>query len=115
MNIQISDGKFDYKLYDKRRDYNFNVISLPNLKSNVPISAAYSVIYSQILRYFEATNNIVEFYYSLSTLKTKMRKQNFNEHGIVKQINKFFNTMNYEFIAKFWVEPKSGRINYVSL
>ena len=46
MNINISNGKFEYELYDKRNDYSFQVISLPNLDSNIPMSAAYSVIYS---------------------------------------------------------------------
>ena len=44
MNISIVNDRFEYKLYDKRNDYNFKVISLPNFyKSNIPIKATHSV------------------------------------------------------------------------
>ena len=46
INIKISNKKFSSLLYDKRNDFNFQVISLPNLKSNIPVTAGYSVIYS---------------------------------------------------------------------
>lgn len=102
MTLTISDKKFNSVLYDKRNDYSFQVISLPNLKSNIPISAGYSVIYSQIVRYFKATNNIDNFNLSLYNLKCKMVKQNFSEHGISKQIRKFFNNNQYDIISKYW-------------
>ena len=31
MSINICRDKFEHRLYDKRNDYNFNVIYLPNL------------------------------------------------------------------------------------
>ena len=83
MNISILNNKFIYILYDKRNDYDFNVISLPNFKSNVPVSPTYSVIYSQILRYFNATNNIDNFYNNIRTLNSKLINQNFSKHGII--------------------------------
>ena len=38
LNIEIVNGKFVTRLYDKRRDYNFKIISLPHMSSNVPTS-----------------------------------------------------------------------------
>ena len=105
MNINITNNttnnKFIYELYDKINDYDFRVISMPNLRSNVPINASYSVIYSQILRYFNATNDILKFYDSLKLLKVKMIKQNFSHKGILKQIKKFFDNYSYEIVSKF--------------
>ena len=41
MNIRIDNGnKFICQLYDKRNDFNFNVVSMPNLSSNVPIDVS---------------------------------------------------------------------------
>ena len=106
MNINISCRNiFEYKLYDKRNDYEFQVISLPNLKSNIPVSAGYSVIYSQVLRYFKATNIIDNFYSSLVNLKSKMVNQNFSSHGITKQFNKFCTCNQYEILAEYWEVP----------
>ena len=111
MNININNNTFEYELYDKRNDYDFQVISLPNLKSNIPMAAAYSVIYSQVLRHFNATNNIDKFYLSLGRLKSKMIKQNFNRQGIDKQFNKFFVSKRYDIIAKYWKLPNVDEIH----
>ena len=55
MDISISNGIFNKKLFDKRNKFNFNnvnSVSLPNMSSNIPINQAYSTYYSQIIRYF---------------------------------------------------------------
>ena len=109
MNISIINNKFEYKLYDKRNDFDFKVISLPNLKSNIPINASHSVIYSQIVRYFNATNNLSEFLNSVDNLKSKMVCQNFSKRGVIKQINKFMSRKAYEYMVKFWSEPVHHR------
>ena len=110
MNITITNSKFNYTLYDKRNDYDFNVISLPNLKSNVPVSPTYSVLYSQILRYFNATNNIDDFCNNVRALRLKMLNQNFRKHGIHMQISKFLNSRMYDIAAKFWSVPRFSDI-----
>ena len=50
MDIKVKDKKFGTKLYDKRIDFSFNVISMPNLKSNIPLIQTYGVFYSQLFR-----------------------------------------------------------------
>ena len=37
LDIIIEDGRFVSKLYDKRRDFVFKIITFPNLRSNIPI------------------------------------------------------------------------------
>ncbi len=36
LDINIVDKRFISKLYDKRRDFNFKVITFPDLRSNIP-------------------------------------------------------------------------------
>ena len=43
LNIDIENGKFGTKLYDKRRDFNFKVVTLPNLRSNIPKKPSYGI------------------------------------------------------------------------
>ena len=50
LNICVNENQFFTNLYDKRNDFDFKVISMPNLKSNVPESRSYDVFYSQIFR-----------------------------------------------------------------
>ena len=97
-------------LYDKRNDYNFNIISLPNFKSNVPILPTYSVIYSQILRYFNATNDINNLCDNIRALNNKLINQNFSKQGIRLQVSKFLNNRAYDVAAKFWCVPEIGDI-----
>ena len=47
MKISVVNDKFEHKMYDKRNDFPFNVISLPNLSGNIPIEQTYGVFYSQ--------------------------------------------------------------------
>jgi hypothetical protein len=44
-------GQFSTKFYDKRDDFNFKIINLPNMCSNIPVSPAYGVYISQLIRY----------------------------------------------------------------
>lgn len=103
MNISIdSSNKFEYKLYDKRQDFSFKVVSLPNLASNIPVSAAYSVFYSQIIRIFYANNNIEHFYTSVVALIKKLCSQNFERNKLIYQIHKFNRNFYPKIIFKFW-------------
>ena len=43
INIEIINGKFVTKIYDKRRDFNFKIISLPHISGNVPVTPTYGV------------------------------------------------------------------------
>ena len=78
ININNSTNKFEYKLYNKRNDFSFRVISLPNLESNVPKAAAHSVIYSRVLRFFKETNVHEHFINNLIELRTNMMQQQFS-------------------------------------
>ena len=45
LQININNGNIIHSLYDKRNDFDFKVISMPNMKSNVPIKPTYGVFY----------------------------------------------------------------------
>ena len=47
LNIKLENGYFQYKSYDKRDDYNFDVIRYPNLSGNIPCLPSYGVFVSQ--------------------------------------------------------------------
>jgi hypothetical protein len=45
------------KVYDKRDDFNFKIITFPNMCSNIPASPEYGVYISQLIRYARASSN----------------------------------------------------------
>ena len=44
-------GQISTKIYDKRDDFNFKIINFPNMCGNIPVSPAYGVYTSQLIRY----------------------------------------------------------------
>jgi hypothetical protein len=53
LNID-SNGRLTTSLYDKRDDFDFAVVNFPFLCSNIPLSPAYGVYISQLIRYARA-------------------------------------------------------------
>ena len=47
LTISIYRGKFFVNLYDKRNDYNFDVINYPFLDGNIPKGQSYGIFISQ--------------------------------------------------------------------
>ena len=46
LHLSISDGFSTCKLYDKRDDFDFEIVNFPNLDWDVPRRASYGVYYS---------------------------------------------------------------------
>ena len=57
LDIEIINGKFQYKLFDKRDEYPFQIIRMPQKKSNIPKNIFYSAIKSEFLRISKTTSN----------------------------------------------------------
>ena len=55
------DKRLQVKLYDKRDDFNFNIVNFPFLSSNIPQSPAYGVYVSQLIRYARASSAYSDF------------------------------------------------------
>ena len=55
------NGQISTKIYYKRDDFNFNIINIPNMCSNMPASPAYGVSISQLIRYARASSNYSDF------------------------------------------------------
>lgn len=100
LNISIENGKFTYKSYDKRLNFNFEVINYPNLESNVPHNPSYGVFTSQLVRFCEVNININDFQEDVRNLVSKLCKQNFNLK-LIKQKFKRFYASNIVRWAKF--------------
>ena len=101
MDISISNSIFNKKLFDQRNEFNFDVISLPNMSSNIPINQAYSTYYNQIIRYFRANNNYSNFVHSVKCLYNKLCKQNFNKRLLLKYLKLFICKYEPQLIPNF--------------
>ena len=88
--ISIYKGKFLYRLYDKRKDFNFNVISFPFLCGNIPKSTTYGVFLSQLVRYCEVNCNFSHFKNDVIELSKKLCNQGFELKEIARKFDQFY-------------------------
>ena len=61
LNLCISNGTVSTKIYDKRDDFNFNIVNFPFLDGNVPLRTLYGVYISQLIRFAGASSNFSDF------------------------------------------------------
>ena len=52
LNVKINNKKFIYETYDKRRNFNFEIVNFPHIKSNISKRVCYNVFENQIARHF---------------------------------------------------------------
>ena len=51
LHLSISDGFVKTKIYDKRDNFDFDIVNFPFLEGNVPRSASYGVYISKLIRF----------------------------------------------------------------
>ena len=72
LDISIYQGKFYFSLYDKRNDYDFDVISFPFLDGNIPKGQSYGVFISQLVRYARINCSFSRFIDDVKRLVQKL-------------------------------------------
>ena len=61
LNVSISSGIVSSKIYDKRDDFNFEIVNFPFLDGDVPRSPSYGVYISQLIRFARVCSNVDDF------------------------------------------------------
>ena len=100
LDLEISydrDKRLQVKLYDKRDDFNFNIVNFPLLSSNIPQSSAYGVYVSQLIRYARAYS---DFLVRSRHLTSKLLGQGYNRFKLITTFKKFYGR-HYDLIGKY--------------
>ena len=61
LNLSITNGTVSFKIYDKRDDFNFEIVNFPLLDGDVPRSPSYGVYISQLVRFARVCSNVDDF------------------------------------------------------
>lgn len=88
LEINIVDGVFVYKLYDKRDDFPFFIIRMPHLCSDIPSYIFYGTFISELLRISRCTLLFDDFVSKGKALYHRMVTQGGNKAKLIRQINK---------------------------
>ena len=76
-------------IYDKWDDFNFKIINVPNMCSNIPASPAYGVYISQLIRYARARSNYSDFLKRHLYLKNWLLGQGYEKIRLIRSLKKF--------------------------
>ena len=88
VDINISNGIFVYKLFDKRDGFPFFIVRMPDLSGNIPSHVFYGSIMSEFLRISRCTLLYSDFLSSAISLFKRMINQGGSKEQILKQIRK---------------------------
>ena len=105
LHIEIVDGIFTTKIFDKRDHFGFNITRLPYRESNIPCKMFYSSIAAECLRICRATSASVDAISSIHTLFTRMTKQGADMVRMKSSIVKMFN--RHQINQKFGIHDNS--------
>ena len=98
--ISIFRGKFFYKSFDKRNDFNFDVVKFPHLHGKIPRKPSYGVFTSQILRFCEVNCNTKNFCKDVQDMVKVFVRQGFDKIKLFGHYNQFCQKYKYKW-SKF--------------
>ena len=61
LHLSISDDVVSTKIYDKRDDFDFEIVNYRFLDGDVPRSTSYGVYISQLIRFARASSQVADF------------------------------------------------------
>ena len=94
------------KIYDKRDDFEFEIVNFPFLDGDVPRSNSYGVYISQLIRFSRASSHVGDFNTHNNLFTQKLLKQGYWYHELCKTFSKFY-CRYYDLISKLNVGLKS--------
>ena len=105
-SLPITNGIVSSKIYDKRDDFNFEIVNFPFLDGDVPRSPSYCVCISQLIRFARVCSNVDDFNNRNIFLTAKLLKQGYRYHKIRKAFSKFY-YRHSELIVKYNIGLKT--------
>ena len=77
LNFSISDGFVKTIIYDKRDDFEFDIVHFPLLDGDVTRSTSYGVYFSQLIRFARVSSHVDDFNTRYKVLRGKPLRQGF--------------------------------------
>ena len=90
LNLCISNGTVSTKIYDKRDDFDFDIVNFPFLDGDVPRRTSYGVYICQLIRFARASSNLNDFNYRNKALTAKLLRQGYRYFKLRKAFSKFY-------------------------
>ena len=80
MHLSISNDIVSTKIYDKRDDFDFEIVNFPFLDDDVPRSTSNAVYISKLIRFARVSSHVPDFNTRNKLLTQKLLKQGYRYH-----------------------------------
>ena len=100
LHLSISDGFVNTKIYDKRDDFDFDIVNFPFLDGDVPRSASYGVYISRLIRFARVSSHGDDFNNRNKVLTAKLLRQGYRYHKLRKAFSKFYRR-HFDIVSKY--------------
>ena len=90
LHLSISNGFVSSKIYDKRDDFDFDIVNFPFLDGDVPRRPSDGVYISQLIRFARVCSHVDDFNTHNKCLTAKLLKQGYRYHKLRKAFSKFY-------------------------
>ena len=96
LHLSISNGFVSSKIYDKRDDFDFDIVNFQFLDSDVSRSTSYGVYISQLIRFARVSSHMADFNARNKSLAAKLLQQGYRYHKFERLSPDFIpDTMNW--------------------
>ena len=99
LHLSLSEGFVKYKIYDKRDDFDFDILNFPFLDGDVPRSTSCGVYISQLIRFARGSSHVDDFNTRNKVLTAKLLRQGYR-YKIRKAFSKFYRRY-FDMVSKY--------------
>ena len=90
LHLSISNGFVKTKIYDKRDDFDFDIVNFPFLDGDISRSTFYGVYISQLIRFARVSSHVDDFNTRNKVLTAKRLRQGYRYRNIRKAFSNFY-------------------------
>ena len=90
LHLSISDGFVKTKIYDKRDDFDVDIVNFPFLDGDVPRSTSYGVYIFQLIRLARESSHVDDLNTHNNVLTANFLRQGYRYHKIRKAFSNFY-------------------------
>ena len=98
LHLSISKGFVSSKIYDKRDNFEFDVVNFPFLDGDVSRSTSYGVYISPLIRFARVSSHVADFNPRNKSLTAKLLQQGYRYHILRKTFSTFYRR-HYELVS----------------
>ena len=93
LHLSIVDGFVSCKIYDKRYDFDFEIVNFSFLDGGVPRAAPYGAYISQLIRFARVSSHVTDFNSRNILLTAKLLNQVYRYHKLCKAFLSFIDVI----------------------